>query len=60
MQAKEKASRIEEQVQQLSAKLADTELEKNSLAARNMVLEAALQSARSMVVKVRAADVTLR
>lgn len=46
VQAKERASKIEEQVQLLTAKLSETELEKQSLAAKNRVLEAALASAR--------------
>ncbi|BDA43215.1 hypothetical protein COCOBI_04-2270 [Coccomyxa sp. Obi] len=46
--AKERASKIEEQVQQLTAKLSETELEKQNLAAKNRVLEAALASAGHM------------
>lgn len=41
---------IEEQVQQLTAKLQDIEMEKRSLIARNKVLEAALSSAKDAKV----------
>lgn len=44
--------KIEEQVQQLTAKLSQTELEKQSLAAKNRVLEAALNSARATTTQV--------
>lgn len=47
-QAKEKANRVEEQLHELSAKLAAMETEKHSLAARNKVLETALATAKSM------------
>lgn len=45
-QAKEKANRVEEQLQELTSKLASMETEKHSLAARNKVLETALATAK--------------
>ena len=45
-QAKEKANRVEEQLQELTSKLAAMETEKHSLAARNKVLETALATAK--------------
>ena len=45
--------RIEEQVQELSVKLAQLESERAGLAARNRALEAALVSAKTAVTKVR-------
>lgn len=53
LQAKERAMRIEEQVQELSVKLAQLEGEKAGLAARNRALEAALVSAKTAVAQVR-------
>ena len=47
-QAKEKANRVEEQLQELTTKLAAMETEKHSLAARNKVLETALATAKGM------------
>ena len=47
-QAKEKANRVEEQLQELTARLAAMETEKQSLAARNRVLETALATAKGM------------
>ena len=46
-QAKEKANRVEEQLQELTAKLAAMETEKHSLATRNKVLETALATAKA-------------
>ena len=48
LQAKEKANRVEEQLQELTTKLAAMETEKHSLAARNKVLETALATAKGM------------
>ena len=49
-QAKEKANRVEEQLQELTAKLAAMETEKHSLATRNKVLETALATAKASPV----------
>ena len=51
-QAKEKANRVEEQLQELTSKLAAMETEKHSLAARNKVLETALATAKGMPSRV--------
>lgn len=47
-QAKEKANRVEEQLQELTSKLAAMETEKHSLAAHNKILETALATAKGM------------
>ena len=58
-QAKEKANRVEEQLQELTSKLAAMETEKHSLAARNKVLETALATAKGMPSRVSSLSHTL-